>query len=321
MNKELQDKAWAVLPKEFREEVRNMYDSVSAGGETAVVLRELFGKHNLTSDIYEEEILTVPRSEIIDIYHDMMRAQEGYSAPQRRANIFLLQQLFGKKCMPDESNSETKFKVGDLVTVHLLNGESLTGNIYEVMADSSYDVRMVDGSMMHNVGCERISPYIEKKFFVGDKVLISDDPRIGKNFRGRIGTVVFICSSDKRIVDVGNGVVPECFHISHLAPYIEPKQGSESAQNENNGNHNVGSENKQPAVRIYRPNINLTSPSDNQLRIMVAAEVMKGMLANTNVIMSCGDLEDNQEYITKHAVEYADTLIKEINGKGGNENG
>lgn len=109
------------------------------------------------------------------------------------------------------------------------------------------------------------------------------------------------------------------FGKHNLISGIEPRQVSEKAQNENNGSHNIGNENKQPAVRIYRPNINLTSPSDNQLCIMVAAEAMKGMLANTNIIMSCGDLEDNQEYITKHAVEYADALIKEINGKGGSD--
>lgn len=109
------------------------------------------------------------------------------------------------------------------------------------------------------------------------------------------------------------------FGEHNLISGIEPRQGSEKAENENNGSHNIGNENKQPAVRIYRPNINLTSPSDNQLRIMVAAEVMKGMLANTNIIMSCGDLENSQEYITKHTVEYADALIKEINGKGGSD--
>lgn len=56
---------------------------------------------------------------------------------------------------------------------------------------------------------------------------------------------------------------------------------------------------------------------DNQLRLQVATAAMKGILANTNIIMSCGCLEDNQEYITKHAVMYADALIEEINGKGG----
>lgn len=276
MNNELQNKVWAVLPKEVREEVKKeYYDCLHCNADaSALELEIVFGEHNLISDTEET------------------------------ANI--------------SSKTEPKFKVGDAVEVR---NESIKfkGWIYEVMLDGTYDVECYDGNMIHNVKEQNIFPYTEEKnFFVGDKVLISDDPRIGKDFRGRIGTIVSTCGTDKRFVKV-EGLTPHIIHISHLAPYIEPKQGSESAENENNGNHNVGSENKQPTVRIYRPNINLTSPSDNQLRIMVAAEAMKGMLANTNIIMSCGCLEDNQEYITKHAVEYADALIKEINGKGGGD--
>ncbi len=66
MDKELQDKAWAVLPKEFREEVKSNYQQVrqryeypaseydvaiSTGAMWA--LESLFGKHNLTSDADE----------------------------------------------------------------------------------------------------------------------------------------------------------------------------------------------------------------------------------------------------------------------------
>lgn len=54
-------------------------------------------------------------------------------------------------------------------------------------------------------------------------------------------------------------------------------------------------------------------------RLQVAATAMQGILSNPNIIMSCGCLEDNQEYITKHAVEYADALLAEINGKGGGD--
>lgn len=51
-------------------------------------------------------------------------------------------------------------------------------------------------------------------------------------------------------------------------------------------------------------------------RLQVAAAAMQGMLSNPNIIMSRGCLEDNEEYITKHAVMYADALLVEINGKG-----
>lgn len=48
MNKELQDKAWSVLPKEFKEEVKKLYREFTFTREGYYV--ELFGLHNLTSD-------------------------------------------------------------------------------------------------------------------------------------------------------------------------------------------------------------------------------------------------------------------------------
>lgn len=53
MNRELQDKAWAVLPKEFREEVKKQYDIATDSEQhyTLCTLEYLFGIHNLTSDI------------------------------------------------------------------------------------------------------------------------------------------------------------------------------------------------------------------------------------------------------------------------------
>lgn len=239
MNKELHDKVWAVLPQEFKEEVKALYAKA----------RNIYDIYTSATCINNTE------SKAIDICNGKMQ---------------VLRELFGALCLPDEVANN-------------------------------------------------------QKFLVGEKVIISDDPRIGKDFRGRIGTVAFINSTDQRTVDVGNGVF-DCFHISHLAPYIEPKQEntlfSENVKNENNGNHIVENENKQP--ENDKKDLNLSffvSPTEKQYHIMVAAEAMKGMLANTNIIMSCGDLENSQEYITKHAVEYADALIKEINGKGDVLNG
>ena len=48
MNKELQDKAWSVLPREFKEEVKKLYREFTFTREGYYV--ELFGLHNLTSD-------------------------------------------------------------------------------------------------------------------------------------------------------------------------------------------------------------------------------------------------------------------------------
>lgn len=66
MTKELQDLAWAVLPKEFKEEVNRVYDNSPALGANAVLLLEnLFGIHNLTSDA--EAIDLEPYTESTDL--------------------------------------------------------------------------------------------------------------------------------------------------------------------------------------------------------------------------------------------------------------
>lgn len=48
MNKELQDKAWSVLPKEFKEEMKKMYCTPKLHSEQYTLLQRLFGG-NLTS--------------------------------------------------------------------------------------------------------------------------------------------------------------------------------------------------------------------------------------------------------------------------------
>lgn len=75
MNKELQDKAWAVLPKEFREEVKKLYakfynekpHSDCSYGYLGLLI-ELFDIDNLTFDEDGEEVLTVPRSKVQEVY-------------------------------------------------------------------------------------------------------------------------------------------------------------------------------------------------------------------------------------------------------------
>lgn len=57
----------------------------------------------------------------------------------------------------------------------------------------------------------------------------------------------------------------------------------------------------------------------NMIRQQAAIAAMQGMLSSPNIIMIFGGMEDNQEYITKHAVMYADALLAELNGKGGSD--
>ncbi|WP_289755810.1 hypothetical protein, partial [uncultured Duncaniella sp.] len=66
MNTELQDKAWSVLPKEFKEEVKKLYREFTFTREGYYT--ELFGLHNLTSDAEGEEMLHIRRSEVTSRY-------------------------------------------------------------------------------------------------------------------------------------------------------------------------------------------------------------------------------------------------------------
>ena len=58
MNKELIDRAWACLPREFKEEVKKEYYHDDSNPFELAQLEAIFGIHNLTSDEEGEELLT-----------------------------------------------------------------------------------------------------------------------------------------------------------------------------------------------------------------------------------------------------------------------
>lgn len=125
MNKEIQDLAWSVLPKEFKEEVKKIYAALLANikmyrgnnpeqvGTTDPILWErtlgikntlcrLFGEHNLTSDAEGEEMLTVSRKQVLEIYQyneDILSLDPTHSGAILLKGTF--QELFGSKCLPE----------------------------------------------------------------------------------------------------------------------------------------------------------------------------------------------------------------------------
>lgn len=117
MDKEIQRIAWAVLPKEFKEEVKKDYFRLAVKanrtqyerGVTTTYLN-LFGRHNLISDAEEEnEVLTVPRSKVIELYRNY--CAECDNEVEGSANrlslggrLAVLMELFGSKCLPAVSN-------------------------------------------------------------------------------------------------------------------------------------------------------------------------------------------------------------------------
>lgn len=76
MNEKLQDLAWSILPKEFKEEVKRLAQYYSRHVSALFGMERqradkfyrefvlLFGKHNLTSDTEGEEMLIVSRKRV-----------------------------------------------------------------------------------------------------------------------------------------------------------------------------------------------------------------------------------------------------------------
>lgn len=137
MDKELIDKAWACLPREFREEVKRLAQYYSRHVSALFGMERqradkfyrefvsLFGIHNLTSDAEGEEMLTVSRKEIQQLVaaNDKLikkhPGRDSIEAVQAKTVSTILNRLFGSKCLPDEEPkpAEPKFKVGDRVRV------------------------------------------------------------------------------------------------------------------------------------------------------------------------------------------------------------
>lgn len=112
MTKELIDLAWSCLPKEFKEEAKYEWQHTDDGSYAEEVLVRLFGEHNLTSDAKGEEMLTVPRKKVQEMYaaNDRLIAEFIGSEIAKDAAIInnMLRHLFGSKCLPDEKMDDTK---------------------------------------------------------------------------------------------------------------------------------------------------------------------------------------------------------------------
>lgn len=193
MDKTLQDHVWPILPKEFKEEVKKYYQTLheqhkeydrlhfdnarAKVQERIVTLEYFFGIHNLTSDAEgEDELLTIPRSVIQEIYSRAKRDRdkENVSSSDKDrydSNIKLLKGLFGSKCLPDVDSSEPnvdsldgnveslkpkpaepKFKVGDYVRYK--------GDVHKVVATTKDD-RCYLNKILGSIDESDLEPYTE----------------------------------------------------------------------------------------------------------------------------------------------------------------
>lgn len=282
MKKELQDKAWAVLPKEVREEVKKMYDAVSAWEKTAEVLGTLFGKHNLFSDTETEEMLIISRKaaeEFYDKYFGERLCEVNMS--NLRKDIII---LFGGKCRVGEDNiglnkTKPKFKVGDIVTVPYWTVCNIKPSYIELCKKTCVGITHVITVNEKDILSFGYQP---QELHVGDKVDITG----WKVIRYRNGTLIL-----KREMAYG-------FHVINLE---ESDLKRDTFTLLESGKNTID-------IKGYDNNMN---------RLQVATAAMQGLLTATS-----GEkitLRVKSLAIAKEAVTYADALLAEINGKGGGD--
>lgn len=196
MNEKLQDLAWSVLPKEFKEEVKKYYrtlheqykDYDGLHFETAkakvqeriVALQYSFGPHNLTSDAEgEDELLTVPRKDIVELYQEVQKTinqcKSTELATQSIGIRSVIWSFFGSKCLPDEAAKDSqspaketaskepktagpKYDLGDKVTLNG-HGRFVITSLYLDPYTQEYKYR-IGGFKCHF--CESdLEPYTE----------------------------------------------------------------------------------------------------------------------------------------------------------------
>ena len=112
MDKTTQDLSWRVLPKEFKEEVKEIYLNAvehhpCGYNHKTDLLKYLFGHHNLTSDAERDEMLICEKSKVQRAYNtsrEIVKAENPDSLmySMHTQIMCVLESIFGSKCLPDE---------------------------------------------------------------------------------------------------------------------------------------------------------------------------------------------------------------------------
>lgn len=176
MDIELIDKAWACLPREFKEEVKRLYRIAESDVDqmiAMIMLENVFGIHNLTSDAEGEETLICEKSKVQRAYNtsrEIVKAENPDSLmySMHTQVMCVLESIFGTKCLPDEDvhednftsiepkPAEPKFKIGD----ELALDKRIVVKVDEVFADGKYLVYSRIGNI-YMVKESDLEPYTE----------------------------------------------------------------------------------------------------------------------------------------------------------------
>ena len=327
MNKYLQDLAWSVLPKEFKEEVKKYYRTLheqykdydglhlenakAKVQERIVTLEYSFGIDNLTSDAEGEEMLTVSRKKVQEMFAANKRSKSAFAgteiASESEQINHVLFSFFGSKCLPDahednftskdelnEDNfgkSEPIYHIGQKVvykkkgTIKIITGIDSVSD--ETGTSYYYDTKDVNGNNALQFHESELAPCEES----------TEEPKF------KVGQYALMKGKKVEIVGYKSG---------YLCPYRV------HVLTENYGTDVMESE-LEPYVEPIPPNSGELKSQlvDSQLRLKIAAMAMQGLLASP---VDANMQSKSVDYITDASFEYADALISK-NKKGGlNEN-
>lgn len=299
MNKELQDLAWRCLPREFREEVKNVtqrysYRALALFGKERQLANKfyddfinLFGRHNLTSDAEgEDEMLCVSRKDMQFYYQYYKTKRESESSAEQKAyykgRTKVLLDLFGSKCLPDNVESSEP------------NVDSLPQNPTENCDNKSHI----------SADCNKPA---EPNFKVGDMAVV-------RGFKHPLlksdGAIVTILSYHEKDDFYSCAIAPNIGIVvaaKYLEPYTEPTNFGREVNFTTKNN-----------LAIY---LKKSKNCDNRLQI--AAVAMQGILSNIDLFKNA--LETGTEILSGDGIPYravakasllfADALIAESEKK------
>lgn len=301
MNKELIDRAWRVLPAEFKEEVKELYkheNKMLAPIDGVTTLNEIFGHDNLTSDAEGEEMLTCEKSEVQGFYQEALelidRGKRNNYLNDKLVGIGqknILYTLFGSKCLPDEEPKpvEPKFPKGSMVHSTFFGYE---GDYRVVEYDDStpryYDCINREGRHFRFPESD-LEPYTE--------------PNNLEHLNERLV---------KAIIDKDNKTIGE--EIRNMPPVEDP----EKIINANNGYLAKTCTDDCPSQRPSQDFDRIIKDGfAKERRLNIAAMAMQGLLSNCNFVpnTSISDSELINDIVGK-SFELADELIRQAE-KGG----
>lgn len=301
MDRELIDHVWKhCLPKEFKEEVKKLYSkfynekphSDCSYGYIGLLIK-LFSIDNLTSDAEGEEMLTVPRKDIVELYQEVQKTISQCKGTELAIQAIgtknVLWSFFGSKCLSDEEQPKQKDcdnPLADKEGCRWRNdGKCASGSAYYFEPLNPQEPKPAERcpATCQDQTCKNYDTdnchccciehccYEPAKFKVGDMVKYRLD---GKRYEvmGKTGKHHYSLNGyDKDVLE------------SDLEPYTEPK------------------ENK------HFDNI-IKDGFSKERRLNIAAMAMQGILAH-------GELVDTDE-VTDMALIYADELIEKCEEGG-----